>query len=179
MKKFRLIMLQESDSNKLIFDYNTRKYYRSDQRNVKDYSFVTPLVIPLLVDGMEILCDLRGDMDRMASGLIMLAALVIVTMLVIDFSLAWYGEKCIKAATEVTYINPNIFEKGGYEKRFRNAMRLLFILSVLFMAICVIYIWTGFTMVAGIASFVFAIEYLIMASARPFLLRRFVKEYCQ
>ena len=56
-------MLQESDSNKLIFDYNTRKYYRSDQRNVKDYSFVTPLVIPLLVDGMEILCDLIGDID--------------------------------------------------------------------------------------------------------------------
>lgn len=179
MKIFRLIMLQETDRNKLIFDFNTKKYYRTDLTNVKDYSFVTPLVIPLLVNGMEILCDLIGDMDRLAGGLIMLASLVMVTMLVIEFFLAQYGEKCLKTATEVQYLNPSIFEKDSYEKRFGNAMRLSVILSSVFMAVCVIYILTGVTIVAGIASFVFAIEYLILASARPFLLRRFAKEYCK
>ena len=182
MQRFQMIELisSEDGNRKLVYDFNTKRYYTCDYTNVKTNPYVYTLVGILSVSIIEfifsIVNNLVDEKYHIAAEMLFIVVLCAIATATVEIFLAIGNKEIMRIAVPAKPYMAQYASVPSMKKRVRTAAYFAAVMCVIiFLFACValyaddFYLWL-------ITSAIYILTYFIMACARPLLLLRYIKE---
>lgn len=181
MKRFSLIMLSQTGSKKVIYDYNTCEYMQHIESASKGTGYTWLLFQPFTVFGLELFGQwllAYPARVRMILGIVAFLIGAAISAISWEAFLSHYGKRIITESRKMPEPTDTVLRQwaSDFPRRIRNANRLMAIISFVTIIIIAVFIVTGVPLALTFALCVFCVGYFIWASARSGLLKRFMKE---
>lgn len=181
MKRFSLIMLSQTGNKKVIYDFDTGKYMQHSGTSSKSNSYVWLLFQPFAIFGLEIFGQWLLAYPvrvRMIMGIIAFLLGATISTISWEVFLSYYGRRIITESNEIAEPSDSVLRQwaSDFSRRIRNAYRLMAIIALVIFVLIAVFMMTGVPLALTFALGVYCVAYFIWASARPNLLKRFMKE---
>ena len=181
MKRYSLIMLSQTGDKKVMYDFYTGDYMQHIETPSKNNGYIWLLFQPFAIFGLEILGQWLMAYParvRMIMGIIAFLLGAAVSTISWEVFLSYYGKRIITESRKIPEPTDSVLRQwtSDFPRRIRNASRLMAIFAVVTIIIIAVFMVTGVPLALTFALCVYCIAYFIWASARPNLLKRFMKE---
>lgn len=181
MKRFSLIMLSQTGNKKVIYDYNTCEYMQHIESASKGTGYTWLLFQPIAVFGLELFGEWLLAYPARVRMIVGITAFLIgaaISAISWEAFLSYYGKRIITESRKISEPTDSVLRQwaSDFPRRIRNASRLMAIFAVVIIIIIAVFMVTGVPLALTFALCVYCIAYFILASARPNLLKRFMKE---
>ncbi|MBE6001692.1 MAG: hypothetical protein E7239_09985 [Sarcina sp.] len=182
MKRERWILLHEENGQKISYDFSSGQYLQYNERNqmgkISLWLFFQPLVIAALEAGQRVIGNNPLNIRR-AWGIALLAAGMLLCSVLWEKYLSDYFRALKKSAIVINDPGEDRRESWAQEAvvRLRFVRNIGMICGVPFAGFLILFLWTGIPVTLTLALAFYLIGYLIIGSARPGLLRRYIRNY--
>ena len=181
MKRFSLIMLSQTGSKKVIYDYNTCEYMQHIESASKGTGYTWLLFQPFTVFGLELFGQwllAYPARVRMILGIVAFLIGAAISAISWEAFLSHYGKRIITESRKISEPTDSVLRQwaSDFSRRIRNAYRLMAIIALVIFVLIAVFMMTGVPLALTFALGVYCVAYFIWGSARPNLLKRFMKE---
>lgn len=181
MKRFSLIMLSQTGNKKIVYDYDTGEYMQHNESPSKRNGYIWLLFQPFAIFGLEIFGQWLLAYPvrvRMIMGFIAFLIGAAISTISWEVFLSYYGRRIITESKKIAEPSDSMLRQWArdFPRRIQNAYRLVAAIAAVIVILVVVFMITGVPLALTSALCAYCVAYFIWASARPNLLKRFMKE---
>lgn len=183
VRRFKTIKLTNHSKHKLLYDFNTKRYYIIGYRNKGSNTialatlFITQAILLIAIEfAGNVISEITGaNYQPMANILLFISACIVIT-LITEFWYSWYGQQIRHCAVRTTERQARYVTKNILARRLEVIFNCTLI-TVIFLTILVCFaILTDVFLLWILAGIIYMVLYFLIAGARPLLLYRYMKE---
>lgn len=182
MEILNMIQLHEENTRKVIYDFSTGKYYQNYERQRADNTNYWLLLQPFVIAGVELVQRMLMDYSmsvRRIGGLIIFAVGIAVCVAAWEFYLSKGTKELRHTMREIK--KPDLETLNCWaddiSRRLKNAAIIGCFAGVIIMVFVALFLYLGTPLMLTLALSCFCIAYFILSSGRPWLLRKYLKNY--
>lgn len=180
MKCFSMIQLHRQGNVSIIYDFDTKHYYRNHESNTSNDGLGWLLIQPFAIYAIEAIgtqIDAVPGQSRFYYGMLAFIVGAIVCALSVEAFLYNCGRKVIENSSIIS--KPSHAELtqwvSAYSRGVRKIYYILGALAIATIGLVALFYFTGASIFLTIALCVFCVLYVIWGASNPHLLRRFAK----
>lgn len=182
MEILKMIQLHEDNSRKVIYDFSTGRYYQNYEREKSSGANYWLLLQPFVIVGVEAVQRWLMQYSlgaRKMGGIILFVIGACICIAAWEFYLSKASEKLRNTMREIKQPDPKTLDRWAqdFPRRLKNAGKIGLFGGILIFLFLVLFLYTGIPLMLTLALACFCVAYFFLSSARPLLLRRYMKKY--